>query len=93
MKTLYTYFEHLGEVQLTTEMVDEIAVSGRNDEAVAHWAPRFASMNDSALAPHAVRAALAEYGAWDDEELEDDAANIERILWLAAHDIREREAD
>lgn len=36
-----------------------------------------------ALDPDEARAALREYGAWDDDELHDDAANRARILWTA----------
>lgn len=32
---------------------------------------------------------LKEYGAWDTEELSDHEQNLQRILWLAACDIRE----
>ena len=41
------------------------------------------------LDPATIRAELAEYGAWDNLELSDDTANRERIIWLAACDIRE----
>lgn len=37
----------------------------------------------------ALRDELAEYGAWDEEELKNDRENRERILWIAASDIRE----
>jgi len=40
-----------------------------------------------AISPDAIRRELAGYGAWDDKDLLDDAANRARILWLAAHDI------
>lgn len=36
-----------------------------------------------------VRECLSEYGAWDDAELADHAANLRRLLWLAASDIAE----
>lgn len=39
--------------------------------------------------PTALRAELAEYGAWDARELEDHPQNLQRILWLAAGDITE----
>ena len=41
------------------------------------------------LNPDTLRAELAECGAWDDTELADHGANIRRILWLAAGNIRE----
>jgi len=36
-----------------------------------------------------LRTELAEYGAWDENELADHAANQQRILWIAAGNIRE----
>jgi dethiobiotin synthetase len=39
--------------------------------------------------PVALRKELAEYGAWDDQELADHEQNIQRILWIAAGDIVE----
>jgi hypothetical protein len=41
------------------------------------------------LRPEDVAAELKEYGAWDAEELADHAQNVQRILWLAAGNIRE----
>lgn len=41
------------------------------------------------IGPEKIRAELAEYGAWDDEELKDDMANWGRIVWIAAGDIAE----
>ena len=41
------------------------------------------------ITPDDIRAELGAFGAWDDEELSDDAANRERILWLAAGNICE----
>jgi len=32
---------------------------------------------------------LGEYGAWDDDELEDHEQNLRRLLWLACGDITE----
>ena len=39
--------------------------------------------------PDQIRAELKEYGAWNQEELADDEANFQRIVWLAACDISE----
>jgi dethiobiotin synthetase len=39
--------------------------------------------------PVALRKELAEYGAWDEQELADHEQNIQRILWIAAGDIVE----
>lgn len=40
-------------------------------------------------APDDVRAELAEYGAWDEEALADDASNVLTMLWLACADMVE----
>lgn len=39
------------------------------------------------LDPADLAAELAEYGAWDNEELADHARNLQRIVWLAAGNI------
>ena len=36
-----------------------------------------------------IRDELKEYGAWDDDELLDDEYNRERILWIAAGNIKD----
>lgn len=41
------------------------------------------------LNPDDVRKELADYGAWDDDELADDEANKQRILWISGGNIRE----
>lgn len=43
------------------------------------------------LDPADVRAELIGYGAWDDTELADHDANIQRLLWIAAGDITEEQ--
>jgi hypothetical protein len=39
--------------------------------------------------PDMIRAELSEYGAWDEEELNNIPDNQERILWIACGDIRD----
>lgn len=41
------------------------------------------------LDPEQVRLELAEYGAWNEEELQDHAQNLQRILWLGVCNIWE----
>jgi len=41
------------------------------------------------ITPEVLRKELAEYGAWDEQELADHEQNIQRILWIAAGDIVE----
>lgn len=41
------------------------------------------------LKPDDIRAELKPYGAWDDEELQDDEQNKARLLWIVCGDIVE----
>ena len=47
---------------------------------------QFAAINNSELIKE-----LSDYGAWDEVELQDKQANVERIIWLACSGIKERE--
>jgi hypothetical protein len=39
--------------------------------------------------PAILRDELREYGAWDDADLQDHDANLQRILWIACGDIND----
>ena len=41
------------------------------------------------LDPDQVRAELAGYGAWNDDDLQDHAQNLQRVLWLGVCNIWE----
>lgn len=41
--------------------------------------------------PDKIRAELAEYGAWDAEQLACDVENFNRLVWIAANNIAEDE--
>jgi hypothetical protein len=64
--------------------------SGAKDDAVAHWIerPEIRAIFDK-LDRGAMRVCLRGYGAWEDDELQDDATNERRILWLACSDFGE----
>lgn len=59
---------------------DNIAELLRLDEIKAQF---------ETIKPESIRDELKEYGAWDDEELQDDQQNQARILWIACGNIRE----
>lgn len=85
------------EFRMTGQAVIDCSHSGACDSDVAHWAPRVAEQVQKdnfrrKPTPAKIRAELAEYGGWSDEELQDDARNWERIIWCAAHNIREDDA-
>ena len=46
-----------------------------------------------AIGPEKIRAQLEEYGAWDENELADDEQNRQRIVWIAAGNIKEEQAE
>ena len=46
-----------------------------------------------ALDPELMRRALREWGAWDADDLADDDANRDRLLWLACGDIVDNTPD
>lgn len=94
-KTYWATFNRFS-VRLRGEAVLDIAQSGANDEAVAYWVDRAEFpknlRNEVTATPDSIRAELKEYGAWDKEELADDAANRARIVWQAAWNIADDDA-
>jgi hypothetical protein len=96
MKT--AYFNRFS-IDLPDAAVADCHHQGACDSDVAHWAgaewqgatriPRIA--RPDTLTPEILAAELKEYGAWDAEELADDDANWQRIIWLAAGNIQEEE--
>jgi hypothetical protein len=82
------------EIAMTLEQAQSASHQGRCDEDVAALlrVPEIAAQFDTMDADR-IRDGLAEYGAWDSEELSDDHENRLRALWLAAGDIADnREA-
>lgn len=81
------YFDRF-MIAMPQEAVNDMSGPGPADDAVRYWEPKIA--REPGVTPEALRAELREYGAWDAEQLADDNANWERILWIAAGNIRER---
>lgn len=67
------------EFQITQAQIDSICQSGSNDAAVA-------AETKPSIDPQVLKMALAEYGSWDETELQDHKANLERIFWIACWD-------
>lgn len=85
------------EFRIPGEAINDIAVSGSNDDAVEFWTPRIREQvkSDGFLngpCESSIRRELKEYGAWSEDELKDDRANWNRIVWIAAHNIAESES-
>jgi hypothetical protein len=78
------------ELQMSKDQSDSASGPGRADAAVQSLLQddNIRSQLDK-IDPKKIRDELHEYGAWDDKELADDAANRARIVWIAAGNIRE----
>jgi hypothetical protein len=84
---MYAQFNHF-ELQMTKAQAQSASHPGPCDADVAYLAmsPNIRrQLNKSG--PDAIRAELREYGAWDDDELADDAENRLRLVWIAAGNI------
>ena len=75
------------EIPLTGEQIKSICTQGDNDLAVeavcndtrvSKWLKRYSAEQ--------IREALVEYGNWSNEELFDNEANIQRLVWTLAWD-------
>lgn len=83
-KTYWAHFNRF-ELQLPGQCVLDCSAQGSVDDVVAYWAERVTKTPD----PNSIRFELAEYGAWDDNELADDDANWRRLIWIAAGNVAE----
>lgn len=90
MKTAHFY--HF-ELNLPEQCVDDCRRVGPDDKEVALWLAKL----DPATFPSAtaIRAALQEYGLgmWTTSQLQDDKANLRRLVWLAACNASECEQE
>ena len=82
------------ELRLPADCVAACSKQGANDGAGGYWTPKVAAQViadnfPNKPTPDSIRAELKEYGAWDGDELADDAANWQRLVWIAAHNIAE----
>lgn len=77
------------EIEMPDEAVSACSHQGQCDEDVAFWAGHI--QRSERCTPEALAAELKEYGAWSAEELKDDNANWQRIIWIAAGNIQDEE--
>lgn len=87
-KTYWCSFNYL-EFKLPHDCVLDCSGPGPADDAVAYWQPRL-NLN---LNREKMISELREYGAWEQEELASlSNSDLEqKLIWLAANDIRESE--
>ncbi len=75
------------EIDMPLEAVYDCSHQGECDDDVEHWSSKIARPERCTVEP--LRAELKEYGAWDEDELADDDTNWQRIIWIAAGNIKE----
>ena len=87
---MWTSFNRF-ELNITKAQVLAAYHSGAMDDDIAALAkvPSIARQLKK-LDPGQVRLELAEYGAWNEEELQDHAENLQRVLWCGVCDIWDR---
>jgi len=84
------------EIRLPGQCVLDCIHSGPCDSDVSRWAPKIreqvkADAFQRGPNPEAIRLELKEYAAWEPEELQDDDANFQRLVWIAAGNIKDDE--
>lgn len=88
---MYAVFERF-ELQMTLVQAQGASHQGACDDDVAALLKVASIRRQLAKIPAAsIAAELKEYGAWDDAELADVAANQARIVWIAAGNIVEEQ--
>ena len=88
MRTLKGFsFNQLGkndmEIQLTKSMIVQCAHIGQCDSDVAFWVQKLQKPL-SKIDPDFIKRCVKASGGWDEEELQDQEANLNRFLWIAA---------
>lgn len=81
-------------LQMTREQAASVSHSGRCDDDVEalRRVPAIAAQLEK-IDPSDAREELEGYGAWDEEELADHSANLDRIVWQAGCAIAEGQCD
>jgi hypothetical protein len=81
------YFDRF-EIEMTVEQAKSASHQGRCDDDVKQIVNELRPQLDK-IEPELIAAELKEYGAWDEIELSDHEANLNRIVWIAAGNINE----
>lgn len=76
---------------LPTDAISDCSHQGACDADVAHWAREIERPEE--ITAEKLAAELKEYGAWDESELSDDSANWQRLIWIAAGNLKDETCD
>lgn len=86
------YFNYIGSIELKKQIWYCIPRQGAADKAIEALLTMPEVREElKDINPDKLRTELREYGAWDDEDLEDHETNLARILWIAAGNLFEEE--
>jgi len=91
MSTEY-WTESMGRIELEIELCDAKrgSHSGQCDDDIAALRQKpYIREQIEKVAPIVIAQCLRQYGAWDDVELSDHEANLDRLLWIACNDVSE----
>jgi len=78
------------EISMTKAQAESVSHSGDAEaDVVALLKDPKIQEQLAKINPDKIREELKEYGAWEDDELQDDEANKRRILWIGGGDISE----
>lgn len=90
MGTKIAYFNYIDGLEVPDWVVDSCPQSGNCDNALAEFREDDEVKAElDKLDPEQLKKELAEYGAWDDEQLNNHDENLTRILWIAIGNIWE----
>lgn len=89
MKTQTAYFTRFS-LELPIDAISDCSHQGQCYDDVAYWADKITRPDE--ITPEALRSELKEFGAWDSQELDDDSQNWHRLIWIAAGNIKEENA-
>ena len=93
MSKSYYWYDGSGRICLYFPTLDDAQYCAHQGDCLPEvqetmgmdWmAPQLAEVDPDDLRRH-----LAEYGAWDEDELSSHDDNLERLVWLAANDVAE----
>lgn len=80
------------ELWMFQEQADSVHHTGQCDKDVDFLAHTSNILHQTCrLDADVLRQVLSEYGCWDDDDLKDNVANVQRLLWIAGCDIAEEE--
>jgi len=86
----FAYFNRF-ELELTEEQAESVSVGGQDATSAVKEVLEDLTVTAQLdkIGWLLIRDELAEYGAWDAHELQDDAENRMRIVWIAGGNIRD----